>query len=221
MDMAEEKKKQSLKSLEERIEKIDERLKRVEKVSHSLLRHPLLVVCVSAVLGFLLSIGYNCIINHKPKPNKTRCAIVYLENDALAKSDADIVKQVLDSRLRDQLREYTVLPQDSVWYWKKIGEYYKLPDSTDNNVRDTTANSTLAGIGYNDSINAVSASRVHTYLHKVFCLDSSSHKGVHFYDVLQPDLLPKDSWSRRYAVVVVIPPYSWRKWVENGHFNEH
>jgi len=199
---------------------------RLEKQGKSAWKRQLLTGIITGLVVLIIGGIYTIILlprvekwiaEQTLKPNKDRCAIVFLKDDPYSKEIAFITTDVLEPVETGPLKKFRLVVKDSTWYAK----YY---------TGDALVNKSIE-LSYNHPSNAwlvdgtPDPASVYHNLKKAIFVKDSTGRGIR--DTLLPLSKPGLLWKvedvrtreemeeeaglERFAVIVVSPPCSWYK----------
>jgi hypothetical protein len=188
----------------------------------------ILVGAALLVIGLFLKEGFYCIKDKmseaRVKPNSTRCAVIYLQDDSFSRREGLIIRRILKEAEDRPFKKVKLIFQDSVWYHNN-----RLHLQHVNTAQPKTA--TTLYIGYNDESNKELNDWVFTEVRgELFRYDTTYPGGVmkitgerddtslalnkpgveaFFHDVEPGFVMDTALGFQKYAVIVVVPPYSF------------
>jgi len=205
-----------------------QRIDRLEKQGKSAWKRQLLASMISALVGVIVGGILTTILfpridkwlaTQSLKPNKDRCAIVFLKDDPYSKEIALIAKEVLDSADIEPINQFRLVAKDSVWYSK----FY---------TGEAESNKCIE-LSYNHPTNKwlVDASKsptpapVHDIMKAAIFVKDNTGRGIRdttlplsrpelkwiVKDVRPRGQMPPEAGLKRNAISVVSPPSSWWK----------
>lgn len=174
-------------------------------------------VLVGGILSTILFPRVNKLLTAQSlKPNKDRCAIVYLKDDPYSKEIAYIIRDVLDSVEIEQITKYRLVSKDSSWYTK-----FYTGDARENRSIELSYND-KSNTWLVDASNSTIPAPVEQAISRAIYKDKAGNRDTLLplseremmwkVETVRPrGQMPSEAGLTRNAINIVSPPSSWWK----------